>query len=246
MKLGDDYVEGKILAERALLADARNGEYAPAIIRLGTVVGPGAVPWTATLATHMLLGGVVGRGKSNATYVGNIVDYLCHVSSAPRHELFEFGKFHHLAEFSSITWDKIVEPMCETMGITPRYIDYHSAGPGLRYGLMAMAAGYIRYAAGRAPKKLSDWLAVSGSLFRPYLGFLATGASTDTGGLARVMAERYEFSSHVMPGWNPPHSFGQAIGAICRWLRTSGFVVCPAQFARLVRFPSCCSGDSGP
>ncbi len=220
--LEDAYIEGKVLAEQLVLKDAKDKAYIPVIVRLGNVIGPGAVPWTATLATHILVGRPVGSGKSNATYIGNIVDYLCYIAASTEDTLRQFGPFHHLAEFSSISWRDIVEPMCETMGIAPLYVAEHR-GARQRMMWVSRLTGYARYMAGILPPRLSAWLGKLAANIKPYLTLLNSFSPDDGGRLPQVMCEMHEFKSHVLPTWRPPFSFDSAIESICLWLRNAGY-----------------------
>ena len=219
---GDSYIEGKALAARMVLADARDGAYIPVILRLGNVVGPGAVPWTATLATHLLLGKPVGTGRSNATYIGNVVDYLCHVVQSEE-TLKGFGPFHHLAEFSAVSWREIIDPMCTVMGITPCYAVV-SDRSGSDVSWSSRVKSYARYIAGVCPPRVSKALGELVTCFRSYLSFTATTLTAGGEGLAQVMGEKFEFRSHVLPSWKPPFDFGLAMELICRWLTEAGYV----------------------
>jgi len=221
LTLGDAYTEGKIICERAFLSDARDEAYVPAVVRLGNVIGPGAVPWTATLATTMLLGMSVGSGRANATYVGNIADYLCYIASRPE-ALRLFGPFHHLAEFSSVRWREIVDPMCETMRIMPSY----GSNPPLTAGhlsLPALARGCGRYVAGLSRDRLPTWLTNIASALRSRLATPYSTLSGNARTLAAIMNEQYEFHPHVLNGWRPPADLSIALDLICSWLEDAGY-----------------------
>jgi nucleoside-diphosphate-sugar epimerase len=221
LPLGDAYIEGKVIAERLVLDCAGGGAYIPAIVRLGNVIGPGVVPWTATLATHILLGRPIGAGKSNATYIGNVVDYLCYVAMSTD-VLKQFGPFHHLAEFSMISWKEIVDPMCEVMGVTPWYTAERRGGRS-RAALANRLIGCARYLAGISPLQLSLWLGELAETLRASAASLRSFYTDSAEIFAQVMCEPYEFMSHVLPAWRPPIGFDSALDAVRSWLTQAGY-----------------------
>jgi hypothetical protein len=220
--LGDPYIEGKIIAERLILKSAKNNSYVPVIVRLGNVIGPGAIPWTATLSTYILNGVPVGIGKSNATYVGNIVDYLCYICSTSEEILEQFGPFHHLAEFSGISWKEIIERICDIIGIKPVYISKFENNN--HFKLINNLIGYLRFIAGILPPKFLLIFQKIDENIKPYLKSFSFFSEVKEVGFLQVMCETIEFRQHVLPGWVPPFNFDLALERIGLWLKESGYV----------------------
>jgi len=117
---GDGYIETKVLAEALLLLKTRQAPYAKVILRLGNVIGPGSF-WVSEVARLLLVEEPLGRGKSNATYVRNVAEYLARLILVDDSTLRSFGVFHHLAEFSSHSWADLAEPVATAMGLKPSY-----------------------------------------------------------------------------------------------------------------------------
>lgn len=126
-RFNDGYCDGKILAENILI-DKLSPKIPLAIVRLGNVMGKTAPNWTwkiINIASNLQPFTINNRwGYSNVTYIDNIISYYLHLIDTSPSELKKFGYFHHLAEFSNITWDKWIIPIINAVGIDKENLDF--------------------------------------------------------------------------------------------------------------------------
>ena len=216
---GESYIETKALAESLFMLRSRHAPYAQVVLRLGNVIGPGAY-WIAEIGRRMLFEEPLGRGASNATYVRNVADYLCHLLSAETKALRAFGPFHHLAEFSSYRWDSIADRIGEAIGIRPVYRD--APAPTSRAGVRDLVKTGIRYAAMLLPDsvqdpidRLQEWRHSRG--FPP--AHIENGESDDH----PTLHQSTVFPSHTLPGWNPSVDMESALRETIAWIRGAGY-----------------------
>lgn len=121
----DGYVENKIEAEHYFDAYAKKIGVRLDIVRLGNVWGRASGAWALPIVQRLITGravGVVGRvGFCNATDVANAAAYLSFLAQTERPSIET--KFHHLAEFSALSWDEWINPIAEALGVVPVYAE---------------------------------------------------------------------------------------------------------------------------
>mgnify|MGYP000144443184 CR=1 FL=1 len=216
---GDGYIETKVLAEALLLLKTRQAPYAKVILRLGNVIGPGSF-WVSEVARLLLVEEPLGRGKSNATYVRNVAEYLARLILVDDSTLRSFGVFHHLAEFSSHSWADLAEPVATAMGLKPSY-----RSVALRPERVG-GKGLLRWAFRHLCMFLPDgW---QDRVERLYTAarrrFPPPEVGGNEAGLHPTLHQTVEFASHTLPGWSPRFDLRAALEEITAWARRAGYV----------------------
>ena len=119
----DPYVESKIAAEVAFVQEQAARRLSVDIVRLGNVFGHASGAWGVPLVQRLLTGrpvGIAGHdGPSNTTDVANAASYLAHLLQMDESE--RIVRYHHLAEFSSVSWRQWIEPIAQAMSVAPVY-----------------------------------------------------------------------------------------------------------------------------
>ena len=217
---GDSYIETKALAEWLFMVRARQSSYTKVVLRLGNVIGPGAY-WISELARRMLFGEPVGRGASNATYVRNVADYVCHLLAAEGSGLRVFGPFHHLAEFSSYTWDCIADQIGDAIGVRPSYRE--APAPPSGTGVRDLVKSGIRFSCMLLPEAVQDPI---DRLQEWRHRRLYPQAHAENGALDDhpTLHQTVVFRSHTLPGWTPRFDMESALGDTIAWVRGAGYV----------------------
>jgi nucleoside-diphosphate-sugar epimerase len=235
------YAETKCQAEAWLGDAARKAGFMLSIVRLGNVIGPGSPIWTASPAQRLLEGKVIGwagrSGPSNATYVENLARYFADLSVAPLDVLRSFGQYHHLTEFAAHRWEEVFTPMAEAIGVE-QVLVRRKAGSGRASAKDAMVRYLRQFYAGRG-----------GSYLRAGFGYLPTFGVFDRWlsrfKVSQTLGERLQDATvaaddaafcdfvagpviatpHLLPAWDPPVSFAEAMSRIELWLVKAGYVV---------------------
>jgi nucleoside-diphosphate-sugar epimerase len=228
---GNEYADGKLVAEHILEDELASAGIPLAIVRLGNVMGEYAPNWTWSIVDRILdLATLAEKGAwgfSNSTYVHNIADYLRLLIETPAPELHAFGTYHHLAEFSSVSWDKWVIPMGAALGIDRGYLEEtRSLSPtvGVSYkfrdGLLRLARGTrTKRFLQRQMRRLEAVPILRHRLESiqkrlPYkMTLFPTEPATD-GDFRGYMTTSFEFHTHALPRWRPPYDFGIALEKI--------------------------------
>jgi len=224
-----DYIESKVWMENQLV-DALAGNHRVDIVRLGNVWGPGSVHWLAGMASRLrtsLPTLAEGGGYSNVTDVHNVVSYF--ESLARRTETMSGAFYHHLAEFSSESWDTFVTPVSKFLGCEP-VSAFVPPAPKLASFLFGKVAV-------EALKAINDSRG-PGSLLRQILNQLpessiarmrreklaaATGGYFEEPVLAKVLGCQREFRSQTLSGWTPPLSLAESLSRAVSWLDWAGY-----------------------
>jgi len=216
---GDRYVETKALAEWLFLLASRRARYVPVILRLGNVIGPGAY-WVSEIARRILFEEPVGRGQSNATYVRNVADYLATLVTTDEHALRRFGVFHHLAEFSSVSWARFVEAIAAVTGRLPVYQETPARSQGLT--VRKLATTMAAYLSAILPTSWQDRAEeLRGGRHRYFTArgrFESSGWASPPG-----LHEALEFRSHTLPGWSTRFDLAAALDETVAWVRHAGY-----------------------
>ena len=229
------YVESKVAAEHVLNEMRVKRGLSLDIVRLGNVWGYGSSNWVTPLVHKLLTGrpiGVAGTpAYSNTTDVANAASYLAFLLEGRE---FETGvRYHHVAEFSTVSWNRWIAPLAEALRVDPVYADAAALdAPASARSEIADAVSQLM------PRQLYRSLAVertSGSWTRTLVRRLphAAGARLKSSGTVvakqpqysraeqtflAIMAGRQEFQSVVRQGWQPPVSQDESLEQVLRWL----------------------------
>ncbi len=119
------YVESKIAAECLLREQQVARGLSLDLVRFGNVWGYGSASWGRPLVQRLVTGRPVGirgaPGYSNTTDVVNAAAYLVF--------LIQYGdhgsdvRYHHLAEFSNVSWSEWTAPIAAALGVEAIYAD---------------------------------------------------------------------------------------------------------------------------
>ena len=226
--LGDSYIESKRYAENALRAHWRRGGRAHdlVIVRLGNVLGAGAMPWVSATAERILEGraaaGGGGRGRLNGTDVRNIADYLATlVEQEGRLADGVPGVFHHLAEHAERTWSELIEPMSSTIGVGATY----------RADVPVLGSGGVKSYAKTAGRRFAGVLERHRGLLtlaqrlKPLPRPHANAPSSDDPGWYAITGGAIALPPALLPSWRPPHAWESMLREIDEWLPAHGFVL---------------------
>jgi nucleoside-diphosphate-sugar epimerase len=229
------YAESKLHAEHLAERLARDLECELAIVRLGSVIGPGAPMWVGELAQRILEVKPVGysgeAGFSNSTHVENVADYLVHLLDEPGEALRPVGVYHHLAEFSSHRWPELLDVISEAIGCewttVPRPDGATRSRPVrrlLKAAYSGPAGAYFRAGFGRLPAWEPLERAIAGSREPPVPALVTHPVEGELeDGVLELLSSRYEFRSSTVGDWAPVLGFGTACDGIGEWLGASGY-----------------------
>jgi dTDP-4-dehydrorhamnose reductase len=216
----DPYSNSKLLSENIILDKCKNPFV---ILRLGNVMGEYAPNWTGSIVSKIVNLSTFTRngwGYSNVTYVHNITDYIIALLD---HDNNQLNLFHHLAEFSSKSWDEWVRPMSEKLGINIKYlsIDTKELNKGtsklivkllLNDNVKNILKPIVSYASD------IDFLSTMVSLMKermPYnICIENTAIDKEDKNFQNIIASRYEFNSTTFKDWMPPYNFDEALNNI--------------------------------
>jgi nucleoside-diphosphate-sugar epimerase len=229
------YAESKLHAEHLAERLARSLECELAIVRLGSVIGPGAPMWVGDLAQRILEMRPVGytgeAGYSNSTHVENVAGYLAHLVDLPGEDLRGFGPYHHLAEFSAHRWPELLDVMSEEIGCAwttvPRPDRTRRARPIrrlLKGAYSGRAGAYVRAGFGRLPAWDPLVRAIAGTREPPVPAIVTHPVEGELeDGVLELLSSKYEFKSSTVGDWSPGLGFGAACDGIAEWLGASGY-----------------------
>ena len=229
------YVESKVSAEHRLMSHQAERGLSVDVVRLGNVWGRGSGNWAQPLVHRLLTGrpvAVAGApGLSNTTDVANAAAYLAFLLN--REPSAAGVRFHHLAEFSTVSWLDWAGPIAAELGVEPVVADAASLSPQsswkgearevlaplaprAMYRRMAarrVAGSLTRAALGRTPEAIRDKLKPR-AVFAP-----TTVQDPDEETFLRIMAGCQEFRSVVVDGWSPEVTQSQSADQVLAWLR---------------------------
>jgi nucleoside-diphosphate-sugar epimerase len=229
------YVEAKIAAEGLFVEQQAECGLSLDVVRLGNVWGYASGTWALPVVQRLLTGrpvGVTGKaGYSNTTDVANVADYLAFLVSAGRND--GHTRYHHLAEFSDVTWSQWIEPVAEAMGVTPVYADSLSLATPAS-GVRELAEALVPLSPRSVYRKLAGER-VSGSWTRTVVRHLpeqgrsrlksdglvfAVAPEPDRAEQAflSIMAGERQFTSVIDPPWTPVLTKEQSLDRVLLWL----------------------------
>jgi nucleoside-diphosphate-sugar epimerase len=227
------YVESKLGMERELCSAAERRGLALDIVRLGNVWGPGSGAWTVPIVHRLMAGRPVGvtglSSPSNTTEVRNAASYLAHLAVR---SFDEARRYHHLAEFSAITWTEWMERLSESLGWPAVRLDTRpsaarGAGPEIRAALdpIRPRALYRRlmHEDIMGSRLRTAVRAIPASARRRLRGRPVVFASEpplapDERVLMRVLSVEREFRTDVDPAWAPMVTSEQSLADIVAWV----------------------------
>jgi len=242
---GDDYIIGKWKSETIIArADLPRVGITPVIVRPGNTVGPAAPAWTVRLLDMLLHAHPVayrlGDGFSNATYVENLCDYLCHLVRAPAAALDRFGPYNHVAEFSHVPWSVWVNDLAAVVGgagavvVDPPvrresqgyFDDLYKIIRSLSLADVGQVLFKSAFVGGTAVRVLSSlvgtrigtWLAESMRAARD-----SSKPVLFDPRVLDILSLRMEFKPHVLSSWVPPVNLESARERIVNWARSAGY-----------------------
>ena len=232
-RFDDAYVELKLQAEHILHASWRKTpRFEFAIVRLGNVLGGGALPFVVNLAQRILEGRPAtarnGEGVLNGTHGDNIAAYLrvlIEVDRLPE----EPGVFHHLVEFGDRRWKELVEPMAEAIGVRPVYLTGIPGEPAVFS--MRKLRPHVTTAVRRLGGVIRSipGLAAAFEKMKPKQSLTPWTGSDPNRGWFVVTGGDIVFPPATIPGWTPPVSWDAAVADIVGWLGVAGYRLRPPE-----------------
>lgn len=225
---GDPYIESKRHAEYALRRHwrSRGGRHDLAIVRLGNVLGPGAIPWVSATAQRILEGRPAasggGRGRLNGTHVRNIADYFAFLTELDEPVgTRQPGVYHHLAEFAERSWADLIEPMADAIGVRPRYRADVPSAPGVTpRTLIGSAVRRFGSILTERPRLLAEVYRL-----RPAPPLALRGEPVEDDGWHVITGGGIALPAALSPEWRPPHSWDAMLAEIVDWLRAHGLTL---------------------
>jgi nucleoside-diphosphate-sugar epimerase len=224
-----DYVLSKVHMENSLLNTIPHERLS--IIRLGNVWGPANNSWTQPVADAIQWGLPVlstSPAFSNITYIDHICDYIAFVIRHQEHRLF-----HHLAEFSHISWSQIVIELAKHFGAEPtpiKQIPFYATS--LRDDLKNSLQPDLK----KAFKNFRDGR-FSSAYYPAFLISLLLSVKQKKGNRSFhpapynpdptyywILSCSVEFKSELLPGWNPILTWAEAEQKVAIWLRSAGYI----------------------
>jgi nucleoside-diphosphate-sugar epimerase len=229
------YVESKIAAEQMFVRQQEERGLLLDIVRLGNVWGYASGTWALPVVQRLLTGRPVGvggtPGYSNATDVKNTADYLAFLIGAQHGD--SGVRYHHMAEFSSVTWSEWIEPIAQAMGVTPVYADPSAlAMPASWRQELAETFAPLRprsvYRKLSAERITGSWTrTVVRNLPMPARARLQSSSLVFAAGpeldraeqsFLAIMAGEREFAPSVDRAWSPVLSKEQSLERVLLWL----------------------------
>jgi nucleoside-diphosphate-sugar epimerase len=229
------YVEVKIAAERMFAKQQQERELSLDIVRLGNVWGYASGGWAVPLVQRLVTGRPVGIadtiGFSNTTDVANVASYLAFLTTAADPGVGVH--YHHLAEFSRVTWNEWIQPIADVMGVKPIYAE-RSALDTPASNLEELTEVFTSLKPRNVYRKLLDQRII-GSWTRTMVRKLPSPARSrfQKSGLVfaadpeygrteqtflAIMVGQQEFRSTINPGWTPILTREQSLDSVLLWL----------------------------
>lgn len=229
---GEEYADGKLITENILLGRSSAGSQYTGIVRLGNIMGDEAPNWTGSIVSRILdlqpFCGIGEWGKSNTTFVDNIVSYILFILGTPIDRLHAFGSFHHLAEFSSVDWDKWVIPIGERLGVAREYLEAPYLKTQMLQGMnRSIRASILNYAQNpRLKRRIQSVMHQASRLrvLRPRIESLKSSVPLQLNlyhqpgerdvNFQKIISSKSEFASQILDGWSPGSEFVPSLSRI--------------------------------
>jgi nucleoside-diphosphate-sugar epimerase len=227
------YCEVKIDMENVLL-DGFNGRNLH-VIRLGNVWGPGSVSWLHNVADRLTFREAFPASAitacSNITYVSNVCSFIHHLASSGTR--VNSPTMHHMAEFGSVTWGKIIEQLGDYLDEKPLYkpmniITNKSLGNEIKTLISPVLprSVFYRMLEMRRLSSISATLVdIIPSRFRAVLK--RTGSDTISSRDVKdiVFSNHTLFAHSLNLNWKPEFSFDEALLASVKSLKEVGYLI---------------------
>jgi len=222
-----NYVQSKLEMENLLLSIFNSKQLS--IVRLGNVWGPENNSWTQPIAdalTWQLPVMPIHTSFSNITFIQNTVSYIHFVIKSGERKLF-----HHLAEFSALTWGEVIESVSIALNRKAPFIE---ALPPYPKSLLAEFQLVLNEENSiKALKKIKNGRFTS-ACFIKILNNLANISNRNSSSPSKgsytidpvfywVLTCNTEFKNEVLPEWKPIVSFNNAMALTNEWLSTAGY-----------------------
>jgi nucleoside-diphosphate-sugar epimerase len=225
------YVMSKVHMENCLFHSIPHGQLS--IIRLGNVWGPANNSWTQPVADALQWGLPVyppASGYSNITYIHHICDYIEYLIDHSEHQVF-----HHLAEFSAISWQQVVREMSHQLTVEPKPIQ---SVPFYAKNIWGDVKNSLQPAIKTALKNLRDGRFSSFYFPRTLVGLFQRGLKK---GIQTapfrptpynpdptfywILTAKTEFASQTLPGWKPAYSWEDVNKHVFTWMQKAGYTI---------------------
>lgn len=226
------YVYSKTDMENKLLATF--GSERLAIIRLGNVWGPGNTSYTQPVIDSLLWGLPLmpeQPGMSNLTHIHNIVSYIKHLLSSNQHLTF-----HHLAEWSHMNWQQVIEEMAEILGATPCVLQQqpyysrtiseeldHAFSKSIIEAIKTLRNG--RFTAAYFPEEIITALLKQLAPLKKPKEPPQSGAVAIPETFIWVLNCKQSFTNAWVTGWIPPLKWSDALPELKEWMKQSGYII---------------------
>jgi nucleoside-diphosphate-sugar epimerase len=220
------YVQSKVHMENLLLQHIAHEHLS--IIRLGNVWGPANNSWTQPVADALQWGlPVMSKTPafSNITYVHNIADYIRYIINSTDHLLF-----HHLAEFSDITWQQVIEELSIHLKTNPvpiSTIPYYAKNlsDDLQHAIDINPVATLknirngRFYSHHFPQRLLNLL----DFYRSKKFTLKQIPYEPSVTFYWILGCKTEFKPARVSGWHMPYKWEDVKTHVFTWLDTAGF-----------------------
>jgi thioester reductase-like protein len=231
------YIESKIAIEQLFTKRQEERDLSLDIVRLGNIWGYASGSWAVPMVQKLVTGRPIGitgaAGHSNTTDVGNVASYLVFLIRQVGGSTSAI-QYHHLAEFSRVSWSEWIDPIAATLGVDAVYAAQSALKspasnlfgevaealtplkPKSLYQRLSeerIAGSWIRSAVRRLPPPARTRLKSDDSVF-------AADPAYDWGEQAflTITAGHREFRSVVDSEWTPLLSKKQSLERVLRWL----------------------------
>jgi nucleoside-diphosphate-sugar epimerase len=225
------YVFSKLDMENKLIKHFGNKRVS--IIRLGNVWGPGNTSYTQPVIDSLLweLPLLPDKpGMCNLTHIDNIVSYITHSISCTQHLTF-----HHLAEWSGITWKQVIDDMAKIMGVKPvslmkqayyplsfRDEVLYAFGKKTLEAIKTLRSG--RFTSAYFPERLFNKVLLKHAPMRyPKQPQLGNYAIPDT--FIWILNCKQSFTNVWLANWQPLLSWEQSLKPLTYWMKESGYCI---------------------
>lgn len=226
------YVQSKIHIENRLLSVFKHENIS--ILRLGNVWGNENSSYTIPVIDALLFGLPVLYDKKsycNITYIHNITSYIHHILRQKKHMCF-----HHLAEWSGITWGEMIHDIADILHVEPQPITHLPYYPESLYEELSTALLQSPLTALRSlkngrftplifPYKLFHALNTKRTGIRKpnVKSTLPPYRAADT--FYWILSAEKRFPLHVLEGWEAPYDWKSTVPDLKTWMKEAGYLI---------------------
>lgn len=227
------YVEAKISAEHAFAEEQAKRGLVLDIVRLGNIWGYASGAWGVPIVQRLLTGRPVGisgvSGTSNTTDVANVASYLVFLLDTGRTE--PNVRYHHLAEFSAVSWDDWIGPVAAMLDVEPVMADrsmLEMPGSGREEIVATVGTPRTIYQGLAAERITGSWARSTLRRLPPRVFSRAKGVEVvfaappnrdrEEQTFIAIMSAQQEFRSTVNSDWTPLLNKEQSLERFLEWL----------------------------